>query len=1569
MSEPHEPPGEQQQISTASTASSTAAMQSFARETQTEVDSLGNPIDPRTSRNELLMYAEAQTPTPDSSQQELYYGTQNFNSDNAHLSFNGDATFQHAPSLFQQNFALQPQAPFLQSYGQPSMMDVMAFGNQQTPQHTPQHAFQTLADPVPSFAQLKLRPEFIDALARYGMHLTLRRRLADVLEDEDGDEDIVRALRKNNTSAEAAQVAWDDAIAVIPQRPRATSATTADIFTSPFSYQAPASDQTWSLAPRASLFDRHASVPAAHTYGQGTAAPSLFSGSSSSRGDDRLSMPPPTHRPQTGDMETRRNGVDDTPRGSLARPAAAREGLARAMPAEAAEAPPARNANGKTSAPTTVSPDTTPVARKSRAGNEQSPSPTLEANDRAFYRTKRTQPAPPASLKSPTLAPPSSPPPSKAPPSSPPPSKAPQSSPPPSKAPQSSAPPSKAPPSSPLTPSPESPDSSSGSDSDVPDTSIGRIALETMRDGNDLTEDDVDEDFDDPGHEDNASLSELEGSEEELIQSYSSGNPSAQVSSGRRLRPRQDGLLTDESEEDFMALPEPDEDNDSDRLQAPASREQRPSMEDLRRKGAEALQELQLCYDPRAMTDVDVHELASVLDTIEEDLKPAVAEVFRQLSQPVMTIGEIVRDLPSAMTGPYEEHINSELTTREGCVNWALRAMTSIGAHTAAVHKTPYERLVLRVQDLRNSRDPNAFNIFGRFLRNRDKDCRERRAFDGILGDKKAYSSAEVAECKRRFEAAVPDDEVRWRILVKVDEDYPHGSAATLSKRPRDFEEIYGRIVRLLKYAAATYLFDSTLLFGAARFDTDKDPALSRFFCTTNAGGFAEEKLRFDPDELRTLFGAHVQNGDMNRFARDRAARYGRASPRQAPSALKKTNRKTVAFATTERPGKPDTGAPWDLGETPETRGMPDTGALLDTGEAHDSGEAGWEVLRAGEEGSPKEKKMIELPVLPKPGKGDWKLDAKRRIAGDFPKYGDFGDSAFTPPSNDKLVFPTWFEGKWYDVVVKRPHAHTVNVLLRTAFDMSVDEMREKTGWVQAGIYKLTDALGIRVHRDNDGHFPYVHLLTGLADTRKVTWCGFDPAYLFPPEYSGAKSGFWRVPHALKARVLGSILSNSQRVHLIPIVPLTPEEQARLPPWDPKPTCILILNDAFPADIPGLPNGIAGTSRCIFDTGHVAGIPYTWISKMWPTKSTTKVKAEEEEAGRSRAVISDSDELASESDTPPPTVKKRPARGSKKRDAELESESDTPAPTVKKRPARGSKKRDAVEDDAAYEEVDAPAPSDPPRKRSKKANVVPDDEDEAPEQKGQPVSNVDAPKSVPKSEPIIIDDDDTSEDESTVLGTLERPSEVNNPDAPPARSTRSATSSPTKSPVVATRVAPAKRPREDAAEEDDAPAKKKQKAAAKRASKSSKDGNAPSNTGNPATPAVPAPSPSPPPARALTPAPAPARAPSPAPAQTAAAAPAQAAPPAPAPVSLSAYAARKAARYRAIPASFTKPDVAPEDFNALMSLVALVPPAEGGIPDHVKVRELILKYPAFAWLPPALQLWEDHWVEHGFPGE
>lgn len=425
-------------------------------------------------------------------------------------------------------------------------------------------------------------------------------------------------------------------------------------------------------------------------------------------------MPPPSHLPQTGDMETRRNGVDDTPRGSLARPAAARD---------APGAPPARNADGKTSAATTVSPDTTPVARKSGAGNEQggarneqSPSPTLEADDRAFYRTKRAQPAPPGSLKSPILAPPS-----KAPPSSPPPSKAPQSSPPPSKAPPSSpltpspASKHKAPPSSPPTPSPRSPDSSSGSDSDVPDTSIGRIALETMRDGHDLTEDDVDEDFDDPGHEDNASLSELEGSEEELIQSYSSGNPGAQVSSGRRLRPRQDGLLIDEADEEFMALPEPDEDNDSDRLQAPVSREQRPSLEDLRRKGAEALQELQMCYDPRVMTDVDVRELASVLDTIEEDLKPAVAEVFRQLSQPVMTIGDIVRDLPSAMTGPHEDHINQELSTRAGCVNWAVRAMTSIGAHTAAVHKTPYERLVLRVQDLRNSRDPNAFNIFGRF--------------------------------------------------------------------------------------------------------------------------------------------------------------------------------------------------------------------------------------------------------------------------------------------------------------------------------------------------------------------------------------------------------------------------------------------------------------------------------------------------------------------------------------------------------------------------------------------------------------------------------------------------------------------------------------------------------------------------------------------------------------------------------------------------------------------------------------------------------------------------------------
>lgn len=172
-----------------------------------------------------------------------------------------------------------------------------------------------------------------------------------------------------------------------------------------------------------------------------------------------------------------------------------------------------------------------------------------------------------------------------------------------------------------------------------------------------------------------------------------------------------------------------------------------------------------------------------------------------------MTIADICAHLPQAVSGPHED--DELFATSEDCVDFLLKAMCTILAHTGIHSKTLVERLTSQVLEREQAaRNPGTFHMFQRFLKNQhpgvyagprgtaqltySPDCKERRLFDDLFGAQRKYTSTQASAMQAKFKAAVPSDEARWRILLKHELNWPNGGGPeTVASREKTFNDVF----------------------------------------------------------------------------------------------------------------------------------------------------------------------------------------------------------------------------------------------------------------------------------------------------------------------------------------------------------------------------------------------------------------------------------------------------------------------------------------------------------------------------------------------------------------------------------------------------------------------------------------------------------------------------------------------------------------------------------------------------------------------------------------------------------
>ncbi|KZV78135.1 hypothetical protein EXIGLDRAFT_784261 [Exidia glandulosa HHB12029] len=180
---------------------------------------------------------------------------------------------------------------------------------------------------------------------------------------------------------------------------------------------------------------------------------------------------------------------------------------------------------------------------------------------------------------------------------------------------------------------------------------------------------------------------------------------------------------------------------------------------------------------------------------------------------------------------------------------------------------------------------PRAQNVFNRFLVNTSKGCTVRRRWDEHFGAKDAYTSEErkahLDFFKQQFEGE------GWMSYLELYDIHN----PTDAKQPTvdSLHEVWTgtskSIVKALEYAHLRTGGESILIMGQGRPDVSTDSSDVIVFESPGARGFLESKTHFRLGETKTIFAAHIRNGQATQYVADRLARHG-VEPASLPHGL-----------------------------------------------------------------------------------------------------------------------------------------------------------------------------------------------------------------------------------------------------------------------------------------------------------------------------------------------------------------------------------------------------------------------------------------------------------------------------------------------------------------------------------------------------------------------------------------------------------------------------------------------------------------------------------------------------------
>lgn len=282
------------------------------------------------------------------------------------------------------------------------------------------------------------------------------------------------------------------------------------------------------------------------------------------------------------------------------------------------------------------------------------------------------------------------------------------------------------------------------------------------------------------------------------------------------------------------------------------------------------------------------HHLSRLDDTAAAIIEATTP--FRYLTRREMhdDIDSLFR--PSIIGGtPVPDTVND---TIEVCYNLLARA--------AVKTNTPLEHITGMLHEAGPTRGPNMWNMFQSFARNPNPgklvfygtvllltiatEALERRSYDWLFDNRTDIYGKLVNTYFDRFKEHVPTAQQRWEILLRHERQFPNaGDRVTKVDREKDFDNEVHKIkkmvrdpppihgptaslapMRLLTCRQVTRLadvkgYDLCVLISGDRFDVDHFPEMSRVIMSSNASGYAPERMFLGTNEWAASFGSFVQ--------------------------------------------------------------------------------------------------------------------------------------------------------------------------------------------------------------------------------------------------------------------------------------------------------------------------------------------------------------------------------------------------------------------------------------------------------------------------------------------------------------------------------------------------------------------------------------------------------------------------------------------------------------------------------------------------------------------------------------